>query len=42
MLACSTAAGPAFEGAEITFGMRATDGAIEKVWIEDDVKVQTI
>ncbi len=42
LLACSTAAGPAFEGAEITFGMRATDGAIEKVWIEDDVKVQTI
>ena len=42
LLACSTAAGPAFEGAEITFGMRATDGAIEKVWIEDDVQVQTI
>ena len=34
--------GPAFEGAEITFGMRATDGAIEKVWIEDDVDVRTI
>ena len=42
VVACSTAAGPAFEGAEITFGMRATDGAIEKVWIEDDVHVRTI
>jgi uncharacterized 2Fe-2S/4Fe-4S cluster protein (DUF4445 family) len=42
LLACSTAAGPAFEGAEITFGMRATDGAIERVWIDDDVRVRTI
>ncbi|MHB1006744.1 MAG: ASKHA domain-containing protein [Chloroflexota bacterium] len=42
LVACSTAAGPAFEGAEITFGMRATDGAIEKLWIEDDVVVRTI
>lgn len=33
--ACSTAAGPAFEGASIECGMRAADGAIEKVWIED-------
>lgn len=31
MLACSTAAGPAFEGARISAGMRATNGAIEKV-----------
>ena len=29
--AASTAAGPAFEGARISCGMRATDGAIEKV-----------
>ncbi|MHB1133893.1 MAG: ASKHA domain-containing protein [Chloroflexota bacterium] len=42
LLACSTAAGPAFEGAEITFGMRATDGAIDKVWLDDDVGVRTI
>jgi uncharacterized 2Fe-2S/4Fe-4S cluster protein (DUF4445 family) len=42
LVACSTAAGPAFEGAEITFGMRATDGAIDKMWIEDDVQVTTI
>jgi uncharacterized 2Fe-2S/4Fe-4S cluster protein (DUF4445 family) len=31
MMATSTAAGPAFEGARITYGMRATAGAIEKV-----------
>lgn len=30
-LACSTAAGPAFEGAKIEFGMRGADGAIEHV-----------
>lgn len=32
--ACSTAAGPAFEGAAIKCGMRAADGAIESVRIE--------
>jgi len=31
MLACSTAAGPAFEGAGIIHGMRAKQGAIESV-----------
>lgn len=31
---CATAAGPAFEGAEITMGMPAADGAISKVWME--------
>ncbi len=35
MLACSTAAGPAFEGAHIKHGMRAAPGAIDSVWIED-------
>ena len=35
MLACSTAAGPAFEGAKISCGMRAADGAIDHVWIEN-------
>lgn len=34
MLACSTAAGPAFEGAHIRYGMRAAPGAIDKVWLE--------
>ncbi len=33
MLACSTAAGPAFEGAGIRFGMGAVDGAIDKVFL---------
>ena len=36
LLACSTAAGPAFEGARIGQGMRAAIGAIDRVWLEDD------
>ena len=36
MIACSTAAGPAFEGAGIAHGMRAKQGAIEGVTITDD------
>ena len=36
MIACSTAAGPALEGANIQFGMRGTDGAIDHVWLEND------
>ena len=40
---CSTASGPAFEGAHIRHGMRAAPGAIEKVLIHDgQVKLQTI
>lgn len=35
MWACSTAAGPAFEGAGITHGMRAQPGAIEQVIIDE-------
>ena len=43
MLTCSTAAGPAFEGATIFQGMRAAPGAIEKVKITaEDVLLQTI
>jgi uncharacterized 2Fe-2S/4Fe-4S cluster protein (DUF4445 family) len=34
MWACSTAAGPAFEGAGITYGMRAQPGAIERVTMD--------
>lgn len=33
--ACSAAAGPAFEGAAVLHGMRAADGAIEKIIIEE-------
>jgi uncharacterized 2Fe-2S/4Fe-4S cluster protein (DUF4445 family) len=36
LYACSTAAGPAFEGARITYGMRATDGAIDRVDIDEE------
>ncbi len=35
--AASTAAGPAFEGARISCGMRATNGAIEKIVFNGDV-----
>ena len=34
-VACSTAAGPAFEGAKITCGMRGADGAIDHAWLQD-------
>jgi len=36
LISCSTASGPAFEGAHIKHGMRAATGAIEKIWIEPD------
>ncbi|HVJ47816.1 ASKHA domain-containing protein [Desulfitobacterium sp.] len=42
ILTCSTAAGPAFEGAEIKHGMRAAEGAIEGVLIAEDVQVVVI
>ncbi|MGI6684181.1 MAG: ASKHA domain-containing protein [Bacillota bacterium] len=42
MISCSTAAGPAFEGAQIRFGMRAAKGAIERVVIKDDVEIKVI
>lgn len=35
MIACSTAAGPALEGANIQFGMRGTEGAIDHVWLDN-------
>lgn len=35
LLSCSTAAGPAFEGANITYGMRGARGAIDHVSIDD-------
>lgn len=43
ILACSTAAGPAFEGAQIRQGMRAAPGAIEGVRLgPEDVELQVI
>ncbi|MBN1579562.1 MAG: ATP-binding protein, partial [Anaerolineae bacterium] len=43
LLTCSTASGPAFEGAHIKAGMRAGPGAIERVWIDgEQVALQII
>lgn len=43
LLVASCAAGPAFEGAQLEFGMRAAPGAVEKVCIgTDDIEVSTI
>ena len=36
MMSCACSAGPAFEGGDISCGMRATDGAIEAVEIDKD------
>ena len=35
LYACSTAAGPAFEGAGISMGMSGRTGAIDRVWVSD-------
>ena len=37
LVSCSCSAGPAFEGGEVGFGVRAMNGAIERVWINDGV-----
>jgi uncharacterized 2Fe-2S/4Fe-4S cluster protein (DUF4445 family) len=45
LLACACSAGPAFEGGGVEHGMRAADGAIEKVEIDPDTgaaEVRTI
>ena len=42
VIACSTAAGPAFEGAKISQGMRAQGGAIDSVTIGEDLFFHTI
>lgn len=36
LVTCACSAGPAFEGAGVIDGMRATKGAIEEVWINND------
>lgn len=38
LISCSCASGPAFEGAHIRFGMRASSGAIERIWIDPETK----
>jgi uncharacterized 2Fe-2S/4Fe-4S cluster protein (DUF4445 family) len=42
LLVCSTAAGPAFEGARIQHGMRSASGAIDRVRIGEDVTCRVI
>ena len=42
LLACSTAAGTAFEGAQITHGMRGASGAVDQVVIDEDVHCRVI
>lgn len=37
LVTCSTAAGPAFEGAKIECGMRGTDGAVDHIFYENGV-----
>jgi len=37
LVSCSCSAGPAFEGGEVEFGVRAMNGAIERVWIGNGV-----
>lgn len=42
LISCACSAGPAFEGAGVQFGMRATAGAIEEVWIDQQTLEPTI
>lgn len=42
LVSCACSAGPAFEGAGVFHGMRATTGAIEEVWINTQTYDPTI
>ncbi len=43
VVTCATAAGPAFEGAEISCGIPARAGAIDRVWLENGrVKISVL
>lgn len=42
LICCSTAAGPAFEGAELTSGMSGMAGAIDKVYLTGDTIEYTV
>ncbi|MCF7791398.1 MAG: ASKHA domain-containing protein [Victivallales bacterium] len=42
IFACSTAAGPAFEGTNISCGMQAFDGAINSIRIDENITYKTI
>jgi uncharacterized 2Fe-2S/4Fe-4S cluster protein (DUF4445 family) len=36
LIGCATAAGPAFEGAGLTYGMRAGAGAVGHIWLDQE------
>jgi uncharacterized 2Fe-2S/4Fe-4S cluster protein (DUF4445 family) len=42
LVTCACSAGPAFEGAGVVDGMRATKGAIEEVWVNNETYEPTI
>ncbi|MFC2063653.1 ASKHA domain-containing protein [Chloroflexota bacterium] len=42
LVSCACSAGPAFEGAGVVDGMRATSGAIEEVWVNTETLEPTI
>ena len=42
LMSCACSAGPAFEGADISCGMRATDGAVEACVIDKDTMEPTV
>ena len=42
LMSCACSAGPAFEGGDISSGMRATDGAVEAVTIDRDTMEPTL
>jgi len=42
IMTCSTAAGPAFEGAGIKHGMAGSRGAIANVWVQDETVNYTV
>ena len=42
LMSCACSAGPAFEGGDISCGMRATDGAVEAVSIDKDTMEPTL
>ncbi|MEN8172403.1 MAG: ASKHA domain-containing protein, partial [Chloroflexota bacterium] len=41
LVTCACSAGPAFEGSGVLHGMRATKGAIEEVWVNDETHEPT-
>ncbi|MFC2157112.1 ASKHA domain-containing protein [Acidobacteriota bacterium] len=40
MMTCACSAGPAFEGSGIRCGTYASEGAIEKIWLREDMTLQ--